>query len=92
MVEINKNSTNHSLNQAWNQSNINRIGQSFNFPNYGLGTTHKNFGCKTGPNFENLSCIIYQLYRKGTQQATEHHKMGLHKIVQKIKYKSHFLR
>ena len=29
MVEINKNSTNHSLNHAWNQSNINRIGHKF---------------------------------------------------------------
>ena len=58
MVEINKNSTNHSLNQAWNQSNINRIGQIFNFPNYGLGTTHKNFGCKMGPNFEK-KCKLY---------------------------------
>ena len=51
-VEINKNSTNRSLNLAWNQSNINRIGQSFNFSNYELGKTHKNFGCKMGPNFE----------------------------------------
>ena len=57
-VESNKSSTDHPLNQAWNQSNINRIGQSFNFSNYGLGTTHKNFGCKMGPNFEKVSCIV----------------------------------
>ena len=28
------------------------------FSNYRLGKTHKNFGCKTGPNFEKVSCIV----------------------------------
>ena len=83
MVKINKNSNNQSLNQAWNQSNINRIGQSFNFSNYELGKTHKTFCCKMGPNFEKVSCIVEQLYKKGTQQDTEHQKMGLLKIVTK---------
>ena len=41
MVESNKSSTDHPLNQAWNQSNINRIGQSFNFSNHRLSRTQK---------------------------------------------------
>ena len=41
MVESNKISTDHPLNQAWNQSNINRIGQSFNFSNHRLSRTQK---------------------------------------------------
>ena len=44
MVESNKSSTDHPLNQAWNQSKINRIGQCFNFSNCKLGKTQKN-GC-----------------------------------------------
>ena len=51
-VERNKSSTYFPLRQAWNQSNINRIGQCFNFSNYRLSKTHKIFGCKMGPNFE----------------------------------------
>ena len=41
MVTRNKSSTDHPLNQAWNQSNINRIGQSFNFSNHRLSRTQK---------------------------------------------------
>ena len=44
VVERKKSSTDHPLNQAWNQSNINRIGQSFNFSNYRLGKTTKKMG------------------------------------------------
>ena len=44
MVESNKSSTYHPLNQAWNQSNINRIGQYFNFSNCRLGKTQKKMG------------------------------------------------
>ena len=40
-VESNKSSTDHPLNQAWNQSNINRIGQCFNFSNRRLDKTQK---------------------------------------------------
>ena len=82
-VEINKNSTNHSLNQAWNQSNINRIGQSFNFPACRLGKTTKKIGYKMGPYFEKVGCMVKQINRKETQQATEHHKTGLLKIITK---------
>ena len=46
MVESNKSSTDHPLNQAWNQSNINRIGQCFNFSNHELSRTQKNLGAK----------------------------------------------
>ena len=41
IVESNKSSTDHPLNQAWNQSNINRIGQSFDFSNHRLSITQK---------------------------------------------------
>ena len=51
-VERNKSSTCYPLIQAWNQSNINRIRQCFNFSNYRLGKTRKIFGRKMGPNFE----------------------------------------
>ena len=54
MVESNKSSTYYSLSQAWNQSNINRIGQCFNFSNYKLGKTQK----KMGTVFEKISCIV----------------------------------
>ena len=91
MVENIKNSTNPSLNQAWNQSSMNINGQSLNFPTSRLGKTTKSFDCKIGPDFEKVSCMVKHLYRKRTQQAIEHHKMGLHKIITKHKYKSHFL-
>ena len=52
VVERNKSSTDHPLNQAWNQSNINRIGQCFNFSNCMLGKTHKKIGAKMGASFE----------------------------------------
>ena len=54
VVESNKSSTDHPLNQAWNQSNINRIGQCFNFSNCKLSKTHK----KIGAIFEKVSCIV----------------------------------
>ena len=50
MVENNKNSTNHPLNYAWNQSNINIIRQSFNFSNHRLGKTQK-FWLQNGSKF-----------------------------------------
>ena len=55
-VKSNKSSTDHPLNQAWNQSNINKIGQCFNFSNRGLGKTQK----KKGAIFliEKVSCIV----------------------------------
>ena len=46
MVESNKSSIDHPLNQAWNQSNINRIGQCFKFSNHGLSRTQKHLGVK----------------------------------------------
>ena len=46
MVERNKSSTYYPLSQAWNQSNINRIGQSFKFSNHRLSRTQKNLGAK----------------------------------------------
>ena len=55
-VESDQNSTDHPLNYAWNQSNIKRIGQSFNFSNCKLGKTQKKWGVilKTG----SVSCIV----------------------------------
>ena len=41
MVESNKSSTYYPLSQELNQSNINRIGQSFNFSNHRLSRTQK---------------------------------------------------
>ena len=46
MVERNKSSTYYPLIQAWNQSNINRIEQSFNFSNHRLSRTQKILGAK----------------------------------------------
>ena len=46
MVESNKSLINHPLNQAWNQSNITRIGQCFNFSKHGLSRTQNKFGAK----------------------------------------------
>ena len=46
MVESNKISTYYPLRQAWSQSNINRIGQSFDFSNHRLSRTQKHLGAK----------------------------------------------
>ena len=51
MVESNKSSTYYPLSQTWNQSNINRIGQCFNFFKPHVMQNTKKFGCKNGSNF-----------------------------------------
>ena len=46
-------STKHGINLT-----LIELDTAFNFSNYRLGKPYKNFGCKTGPNFENVSCIV----------------------------------
>ena len=46
-------STKHGINLT-----LIELDNAFNFSNYRLGTTHKNFDCKMGPDFEKVSCFV----------------------------------
>ena len=46
-------STKHGINLT-----LIELDNAINFSNYRLGKTHKIFGCKMGPYFEKVSCIV----------------------------------